>query len=143
MSPTTFGWLVLGFPLAGTLVISLGWRWLPGRAAGWIGTGAILAAFVCAVGALISLQGRSGDEAKIVTSTAYRYANSVGVDGNLTILVDPLSVFMILVVSGVSTLIHLYSVAYMWEDAGYRRFFAYLNYFVFSMLLLVLAGNFL
>jgi NADH-quinone oxidoreductase subunit L len=49
---------------------------------------------------------------------------------------------MILIVSGVSALIHLYSVAYMWEDAGYRRFFAYLNYFVFSMLLLVLAGNF-
>jgi NADH-quinone oxidoreductase subunit L len=50
---------------------------------------------------------------------------------------------MILVVSGVSTLIHLYSVAYMWSDRGYRRYFAYLNFFVFSMLLLVLAGNFL
>src|SRR4051794_37794282 len=51
--------------------------------------------------------------------------------------------FMALVVSGVSTLIHLYSVAYMAGDPGYRRFFAYLNFFVFSMLLLVLAGNFL
>src|SRR5689334_17319814 len=102
MSPTTFGWLVLGFPLAGTLVISLGWRWLPGKTAGYIGTSAIFAAFVCAVGALLSLEGRSGEEAKVVTSTAYHYANSVGVDANLTILVDPLSVFMILVVSGVS-----------------------------------------
>ena len=50
---------------------------------------------------------------------------------------------MVLVVSGVSTLIHLYSVAYMKSDEGYNRYFAYLNYFVFSMLLLVLAGNFL
>ena len=49
---------------------------------------------------------------------------------------------MILVVSGVSTLIHLYSVSYMREDHGFRRYFSYLNYFVFSMLLLVLAGNF-
>src|SRR5881397_3995510 len=58
-------------------------------------------------------------------------------------LIDPLSTMMCLVVAGVSTLIHLYSVAYMGGDRGYARFFAYLNYFVFSMLLLVLAGNFL
>ena len=60
----------------------------------------------------------------------------------MAILVDPLSVFMCLVVSGVSFLIHVYSVAYMAGDRGYARFFAYLNYFVFSMLLLVLAANF-
>jgi NADH-quinone oxidoreductase subunit L len=62
---------------------------------------------------------------------------------DLAILVDPLSVFMCLVVSGVSFLIHVYSVAYMTSDRGYARYFAYLNYFVFSMLLLVLAANFL
>ncbi len=60
----------------------------------------------------------------------------------MSILVDPLSVFMILVVTGVSTLIHLYSISYMDEDRGFARYFAYLNFFVFSMLLLVLAGNF-
>src|SRR2546423_9840215 len=60
----------------------------------------------------------------------------------MSILVDPLSVFMCLVVSGVSFLIHVYSVAYMDSDRGYARYFAYLNYFVFSMLLLVLAANF-
>jgi NADH-quinone oxidoreductase subunit L len=60
----------------------------------------------------------------------------------MSILVDPLSVFMCLVVSGVSFLIHVYSVAYMGSDRGYARYFAYLNYFVFSMLLLVLAANF-
>src|SRR5581483_4356562 len=60
----------------------------------------------------------------------------------MTLLVDPLSVLMICVVSGVSMLIHLYSISYLDGDRGYVRFFSYLNYFVFSMLLLVLAGNF-
>jgi NADH-quinone oxidoreductase subunit L len=142
VSPTGFGWLVLAFPLAGTLVIALGRRVLPGKLPGWIGTGAIFASFLAALGSLLSLNGREGEHAKTVVSTAYDYANTAGVDANLTILVDPLSVFMILVVTGVSALIHLYSVAYMWEDRGYARFFAYLNFFVFSMLLLVLAGNF-
>src|SRR5947209_7010380 len=141
MSPTTWGWLVLAFPLAGTIVVSLGWRALPGRSAGWLATASVAASFVCSVGALLSLLGRHPEQRHVV-STAFDYANTVGVDAKLTILVDPLSVFMALVVSGVSMLIHLYSVAYMWEDRGYVRFFAYLNYFVFSMLLLVLAGNF-
>ena len=73
---------------------------------------------------------------------AWDYASTAGVDAQLSILIDPLSVFMICVVSGVSMLIHLYSVAYMAGDRGYTRFFAYLNFFVFSMLLLVLAANF-
>ena len=70
------------------------------------------------------------------------YASTVGVDAQISILIDPLSTMMCLVVAGVSTLIHLYSVAYMGGDRGYTRFFAYLNFFVFSMLLLVLAANF-
>ena len=74
---------------------------------------------------------------------AWDYAKTSGVDAQLSILLDPLSIFMALVVSGVSTLIHLYSISYMGGDRGYTRFFAYLNFFVFSMLLLVLAGNFL
>ena len=74
---------------------------------------------------------------------AWDYASTAGVDAQLSILIDPLSIFMALVVSGVSTLIHLYAVAYMGSDRGYTRFFSYLNFFVFSMLLLVMAGNFL
>src|SRR5205085_1694583 len=68
---------------------------------------------------------------------------TAGIDARMSILVDPLSVFMILVVTGVSTLIHLYSISYMDLDRGLARYFAYMNFFVFSMLLLVLAGNFL
>ena len=67
-----------------------------------------------------------------MTSSLWSYDVSAGVDANVQILVDPLSVFMILIVSGVSALIHLYSVTYMWKDQGFRRYFAYLNYFVFS-----------
>jgi NADH-quinone oxidoreductase subunit L len=142
MSATTFGWLVLAFPLLGTLTVALGFRRLPGRSAGWIGTGAIFLAFLAAVGALIKLQGLAPAHRQ-VTSSLWNYASTVGIDAQLGILVDPLSVFMILIVSGVSTLIHLYSISYMNKDRGFNRYFAYLNFFVFSMLLLVLAGNFL
>ena len=142
MSPGAYGWLVLLFPLLGTVVIALGWRALPGRSAGWIGTAAIAASFVASLGALWSLLARPEEERQVVSSL-YDYARTTGIDAEMSILVDPLSVFMILVVSGVSMLIHLYSVAYLASDRGYARFFAYLNYFVFSMLLLVLAGNFM
>ena len=142
MSPTTFGWLVLLCPLVGCIAIGAGFRQERGIVAGWIGTLAIFLSFAFAIGALISLLGRAEDSRE-VTSSLWNYAVTVGVDAKLSILVDPLSVLMILIVSGVSALIHLYSVAYLKSDRGYSRFFSYLNFFVFSMLLLVLAGNFL
>ena len=141
MSATTYGWLVLAFPLAGTLVISLGWRVLPGRVPGWIASAAILLSFIASIGALLDLQDHAHDDRQLVDSL-WTYASTVDFRVDLSILVDPLSVFMCLVVSGVSFLIHVYSVAYMTSDRGYARYFAYLNFFVFSMLLLVLAANF-
>ena len=141
MSATTFGWLVLACPLAGTMLIGFGYARWPGRAAGWIATFAIALSFVFSVLALIKLLGLSHDHRQL-TSSLWDYDVSSGVDAKLQILIDPLSIFMMLVVSGVSTLIHLYSVSYMTLDRGYARFFSYLNYFVFSMLLLVEAGNF-
>ncbi|HTX45849.1 MAG TPA: NADH-quinone oxidoreductase subunit L [Solirubrobacteraceae bacterium] len=141
MSATTFGWLVLACPLVGSILIGFGYARWPGRLAGWIATFAIALSFVFAVLTLIKLLGMSPDHRQL-TSSLWNYDVSAGVDAKLEILVDPLSVFMILVVSGVSTLIHLYSVSYMTDDRGYSRYFSYLNYFVFSMLLLVLAGNF-
>jgi NADH-quinone oxidoreductase subunit L len=142
VSATSYGWLILAFPLAGMLVTSFGWRVLPGRAAGWIASAAIFAAFLSAIGALIDLQDHPEDERSLVDS-AWTYAATADFQVDLSILIDPLSVFMCLVVSGVSFLIHVYSVAYMGGDNGYERYFAYLNYFVFSMLLLVLAANFI
>ena len=141
MSATTFGWLVLLCPLVGTAVIALTHSRLSGRTAGWLATGAIAASFGLSVAMFISLVGHSPAHRQF-TSTLWNYASTVGVDAKLSILVDPLSVFMALVVSGVSALIHVYSVAYMDSDRGYVRYFSYLNFFVFSMLLLVLAANF-
>jgi NADH-quinone oxidoreductase subunit L len=136
---STYAWLVLAFPLAGMLLIAGTWRLLPSRLHGVIGTLAIALSFVSAVLLFTKLQ---GSDVKQVTVHGWNYAKVAGLDAQVSLLVDPLSVFMALVVSGVSTLIHLYSTAYMGGDRGYTRFFAYLNFFVFSMLLLVLAGNF-
>jgi NADH-quinone oxidoreductase subunit L len=141
VSATTYAWLVLACPLAGCLVNAFGWRALPGRAAGWIGTGAIALAFANSIAALVALLDEPASSREL-TSSLWTYASAAGLDIKLGILVDPLSVFMILVVTGVSTLIHLYSISYLESDRGYARYFSYLNFFVFSMLLLVLAGNF-
>ena len=141
MSATSWAWLVLLFPLAGSIVVSLGFRAIPARVAGAIGTGAIALAFLGAVAVLIDLLGEA-PEARHHASSLWDYANAGGLQIELGIFVDPLSAFMILVVTGISTLIHLYSFGYMQSDEGYHRFFSYLNFFVFSMLLLVLAGNF-
>ena len=141
MSATSWAWLVLLFPLLGSVVTALGFRLLPGRTAGLVGTVAIALSFACGVALLVNLLGDPA-ESRHHASSLWDYASAAGLDIKLGIFVDPLSVFMVLVVSGVSTLIHLYSYSYMASDAGYNRFFSYLNFFVFSMLLLVLAGNF-
>jgi NADH-quinone oxidoreductase subunit L len=141
MSATAWAWLVLLFPLLGSIAIALGFKALPSKVAGAIGTAAIGLAFVCGVAALISLLGEA-PEARHHASSLWDYASVAGLDIKLGVFVDPLSVFMVLVVTGVSALIHLYSFGYMQSDQGYHRFFSYLNFFVFSMLLLVLAGNF-
>ncbi len=141
MSATAWAWLVLLLPLLGSIAIALGFRVLPARAAGAIGTASIGLAFACGVAVLVNLLGEAPD-ARHHASSLWDYASAAGLQIKLGIFVDPLSAFMVLVVTGVSTLIHLYSFGYMRSDEGYRRFFSYLNFFVFSMLLLVLAGNF-
>jgi NADH-quinone oxidoreductase subunit L len=141
VSVTDWGWAVLLLPLAGTLIITFGWRLLPGRLPGFIGSAAIGLSFASAVAMLLGLVDRP-EESRSLVDSAYTYASTAGFEADMAILVDPLSVLMCLVVSGVSFLIHVYSVAYMASDRGYTRFFAYLNFFVFSMLLLVLAANF-
>ena len=142
MSITTYGWLVLLCPLAGAVLIGLTFKALPQRVHGVLGTLAIFALVPERGRACSSALQDRGEEERQVVSVAWDYANTVGVDAQISILIDPLSTLMCLVVAGVSTLIHLYSVAYMGGDRGYTRFFAYLNFFVFSMLLLVLAANF-
>lgn len=141
MTLATWGWLVLLFPLLGSLLIGFTFRVLPARAAGMVGIAAIVASFACGVGALISLQSEP-EGSHHVASSLWQYAAAGDFEIDLGIYLDPLSVFMVMVVTGVSALIHVYSFSYMQSDQGYHRFFGYLNFFVFSMLVLVLAGNF-
>ena len=142
MAPTTLGWLIVLCPLVGTVVIALSHGRLREPVPGWLATLAIALSFAFSVALVVTLLGHSPGH-RTYTSSLWHYDFTVGVDANVQILVDPLSVFMVTTVSGVSALIHLYSVAYMGSDRGYTRYFSYLNYFVFSMLLLVLAGNFI
>ncbi len=140
MSAPAYAWLVLAFPLAGSMTIALLYKKLPGRSAGWIGTAAIGLAFLASIGMLVKILDLPVDHRQ-VTGSLYDYASAAGLHIQLNVLVDPLSVYMCLIVSGVSMLIHLYSISYLTSDRGFNRFFSYLNFFVFSMLLLVLAGN--
>ncbi|HUF94276.1 MAG TPA: NADH-quinone oxidoreductase subunit L [Candidatus Limnocylindria bacterium] len=134
---TSAVWLIPAFPLAGALLNIVFGR-ITGRHAHWIAVPAVAASFVaaCAVFARAS-----GGEA--VTTTLFSWIVAGDFTTSVTAYVDPLTAVMLLVVTGVGLLIHLYSTGYMHDDPGYARFFAYLNLFVFSMTMLVLAGNFL
>ncbi len=136
----TLAWLVVLLPLAGSLIIAFLFRQLSGRAAGGIATAVLFGSFALSIATLVALQGLPEEERQ-VTASLWDYAVTSGLDVKLSLLVDPLSIIMMLVVTGVSALIHLYATAYMVSDEGYARFFSYLNLFVFSMLVLVLAGN--
>ncbi|MCY3952683.1 MAG: NADH-quinone oxidoreductase subunit L [bacterium] len=135
-------WLVLLAPLLGVVVLAAGGRRLGEPRAGWLGTAAVGASFVASLlvlAGLLSLD--SHHRAVEVSLFSWVPAGNLAVDA--AFLVDPLSVTMILFVTGVSALIHLYSIGYMHGDENYSRFFLYLNLFVFSMLMLVLGNNML
>jgi NADH-quinone oxidoreductase subunit L len=129
-------WLIPALPLAGALVNMLFGR-LTGRRAHWVAVPAVAGAFVvaCAVFA------RARTET--FTTTLFSWIVAGDLEASVSALVDPLSGVMLLVVTGVGLLIHIYSIGYMHDDAGYARYFAYLNLFLFSMTMLVLASNFL
>ena len=130
-------WLIPAFPLAGALLNVFFGR-LTGRRAHWIGVPALALSFVasCVTFARVA----SGTQ---FTDTLFTWIVAGDFQTSVTAYVDPLTGVMLLVVTGVGFLIHCYSVGYMHDDPGYARYFAYLNLFVFSMTMLVLAGNFL
>jgi NADH-quinone oxidoreductase subunit L len=128
---------VLVAPLAGFLVNALFGRLLPRRAVAWIGAGSVGIAFIFAVNLLLQLL----TGAQPLDQTYFTWWQSSDFNVPFNLYVDRLSSLMILVITGVGFLIHVYSIGYMREDPGYSRFFAYMNLFVFTMLLLVLSGN--
>jgi NADH-quinone oxidoreductase subunit L len=135
-------WVCLLAPLAGALAITLSGPWISRRAAGWLSTLSVVVAFGGALTAFVGLLDRDPEEREVVT-TAWTWLGSGGFTADLSLLVDPLSVTMMLIVSGVGGLIVLYSIGYMDGDDEERRYFAYMSFFVFSMLLLVQSANFL
>jgi NADH-quinone oxidoreductase subunit L len=134
-------WICLVAPLAATLVITLFDQTLSRRAAGYLATASVLGSFAAAMVVLVKLLGEPPGS-RSHASTAWEWLNAGTFHVGLRILVDPLSVFMMLIVSGVGFLIVAYSIGYMDGDDEERRYFAYMALFVFSMLLLVQAGNF-
>ena len=135
-------YLMLLFPLAGFLFLVAFGRRIGDPAAGWVGTIAVGGAFVVACIVLAGLIGLPADH-RVVVHNYFTWFQSGGLSVPVGTLVDPLSMTMCMFVTGVSALIHLYSIGYMKGDRDYSKFFIYLNLFVFSMLLLVLGDNLL
>ena len=135
------GWVVLLLPLLGSLILmGFGAKEPPKAVTRAVGCGSVGLAFVATVAIFVNMLGSDAADRTIV-SRLWEWIDVGGVTVDLAVRVDPLSVLMMLVITGVGFLIHVYSTEYMNHDEGYRRFFAELNFFVFSMLLLVLASN--
>jgi NADH-quinone oxidoreductase subunit L len=135
-------YLMLLFPLAGFLVLVAVGRRVGDPVAGWIGTVAIAGAFVVACITLAGVLHQPADH-RVFLQTYFTWFHVGGLTVPVGIQVDQLSITMCMFITGVSMLIHLYSIGYMKSDRDYPKFFIYLNLFVFSMLLLVLANNLL
>jgi len=134
--------LLLVFPLLGAAINGILGRRLPARVISLVGCGSVLLSFAVAAWSFLELLRLPAGE-RAVIQTVFTWIESGDFIARASFLFDPLSSVMILVVTGVSFLIHLYSVEYMRGEAGYYRYFSYLNLFVFMMSLLVLADNFL
>ncbi len=135
-------WVCLLAPLGAAVAITLGGTRWSRRAAGYLATASVATSFVASAVAFVSILGDPEEERTHLT-TAWTWLSAGNFDVGLTLLVDPLSIFMMLIVSGVGALIVGYSIGYMDGDEEERRFFAYMALFVFSMLLLVQGGNYL
>ncbi len=135
-------WLIPVFPLVGFLINGLIGRNFSEKTIGWIGALSVGASFVVALLIFQDLL-RLAPENRSVQKIVYTWMLSGDLSVPVGFLMDPLSMIMILVVSGVGCLIHIYSIGYMHGETGFRRFFCYLNLFVFNMLILVSSNNFM
>ncbi len=139
----TYVSLIILFPLLGFLINGLfGSRIKSEKVSGIIGSAAVVLPFLVACGIFVEMLGLPAEERKhIVTVFEWIAAGSLSIP--VAYQIDQLSILMTLVVTGVGSLIHIYSIGYMHGDRGFWRFFAYLNLFIFAMLNLVLSDNFL
>ncbi len=138
----TYGFLIVLFPLLGAAVNGLLGRRIQARygekAVGYLACGSVLLSFLLSLAAFLTVANNNG---QAVVSQVYTWLEAGSLKADAAFLFDPLSTVMLLIVTGIGFLIHVYSTAYMKGDPGFSRYFAYLNLFVFSMLVLVLAEN--
>ncbi|OBI40228.1 NADH-quinone oxidoreductase subunit L [Mycobacterium kyorinense] len=138
---THLTWLLVALPAAGALLLLLGGR----RTDRWghlLGCATVLASFGMGVALLTELLGRPGHD-RAIHPNLFSWVPVGGLQVDFGLQIDQLSICFVLLISGVGSLIHIYSIGYMAEDPDRRRFFAYLNLFVAAMLLLVVADNYL
>ncbi len=137
---THFTWLLVALPLAGAAILLFGGR----RTDAWghlLGCAAALAAFGVGVTLLADMLGR-GEADRAIHQTVFTWIPVGQLQVDFGLQIDQLTMCFVLLISGVGSLIHIYSVGYMAEDPDRRRFFGYLNLFLASMLLLVVADNY-
>jgi NADH-quinone oxidoreductase subunit L len=130
--------LIPVLPLISFLIIGLNFKNLNKTVTSVLACGSVFLSFVLSVVAYFQV--KSGVNIEV---TLFEWIATQKVAINFSLLIDPLSALMLLVVTGVGFLIHIYSIGYMHHDAGFNRFFAYMNLFVFSMLVLVMGSNYL
>jgi NADH-quinone oxidoreductase subunit L len=129
-------------PLAAFAINTLFGSRMKGQMAGWIATIAVFISFLITAGLFLDMLSRPAEE-RAIHYTMLDWIHVGRVQVNIAYLIDQLSIVFMLVITGVGTLIHLYSISYMKGDRGYWRFFVYLNLFIVMMLQLVMADNYL
>ena len=127
-------------PLAGALIAGLFGRRIGRTGAHWVTIAGVGLSFLLS---LVIFKQVIFDEAASMSIDVYRWIALEGLDFKIGFLIDPLTVTMMLVVTFVSLMVHIYTIGYMHDDPGYQRFFSYISLFTFSMLMLVMANNFL
>jgi len=133
-------WLVPLIPLLGFIINGLGRNTLSKNLVGFIGSGVIFLSFALSLGIFFELGANANKSHEIFL---FDWISAGDLHIPFSFLVDPLSSMMLLIITGVGFLIHIYSIGYMHSDAGFGKFFSYLNLFIFFMLLLVLGSNYL
>src|SRR5579862_5133588 len=136
-----YAWLIPLVPLVGFVINGLLANRLSKNTIALIGCGTIAVSFF--IVATLFLQSLSGSlpESNTIVLADWIHASTFSV--SFSFLIDHLTLIMMLIITGVGLLIHIYSIGYMHDDEGYARFFSYLNLFVFFMLILVMASNYL
>ena len=134
---TEFLWLIIALPLVGALINLLFGKRIGEPISGWLALAFVAVPFGIAVGPMLGFVGGSARP-----ETLYLFSWIPGVGADIAILWDPLSALMTMIVTGIGALIHLYSIGYMHGDERYPRFFAFLNLFIASMMILVLSANY-